>query len=198
MHVFGGGLLKKVLVIVDMQEDFISGSLGSEFAKAIVPSVVSKIEQYKALNKVGKASIVCTLDTHEPTYLETQEGKILPVVHCVKGTEGWKLNKEVDEALEGLYTSYEKMAFGSIMLANELKTMHESDQIEEIEIVGLVSSICVISNALILKAALPEVKITVDAKCIAGVSESDNTAALTVMKMCHINVINEGKEQANE
>lgn len=175
--------MKKALVVIDMQKDFIDGALGSPQAQAIVPKVVDKVKTYASKGE----KIILTMDTHKEDYMETQEGEFLPVPHCLYGTDGWNIT----EALRNLFdisqfTTFCKETFGSIELAQALKGY------DEIELVGLVSSICVISNALLIKAYWPEAKITVDAACTAGVSDDDYKASLCVMRMCHINIINEG------
>lgn len=177
-----GGLMKKVLVVIDMQNDFIRGSLGSEQAIKIIPSVVKKIEEYKENNY----EIVCTMDTHDEKYLETQEGKNLPVIHCKKNTGGWELDREVLDSLPDNYKIFEKNNFLSIELAEYLKKVNDNENLIEIEIVGLVTSICVISNALMIKGFLPEVEISVSLNGTASIGKEDYEAALLVMKMCQI------------
>ena len=170
--------MKKTLIVIDMQNDFISEALGTKEAQAIVPNVKKKIEEYKARGDV----IVFTRDTHYEDYLETNEGKHLPVKHCIKDTFGWEISKELET--EGC-PCIDKETFGFIhwgMLGED---------IEDIELVGLCTDICVVSNALILKATFPEINITVDASCCAGVTPESHQAALTTMKMCQINVIGE-------
>lgn len=177
-------LNNKVLIVVDMQNDFIDGSLGSNEAVAIVSNVIKKIDDYK-----GK--VYYTQDTHYENYLETFEGRKLPVMHCIKGTEGHRLNKEIEAlAIRNQVEPIEKLTFGSVELAELLKKEFGSS-LEEIEVVGLCTDICVISNALILKAHFPEVKITVDANCCAGVTVESHKNALAAMKMCHIDIENE-------
>lgn len=181
----------KYLIVVDMQNDFITGSLGTDEAKAIVPNVVEKI---KKCVKDG-VKVLFTQDTHYPNYLETQEGRNLPVEHCVIHTHGWNVCSEISDL--GVYNkSFFKESFGSVGLAKYLKTYRfqlplETEVIEEIELVGLCSDICVISNALLIKSFLPEVKITVDASCCAGVTPESHKNALNAMKMCQINVVGE-------
>ena len=173
----------KVLVVVDMQNDFIDGSLGSEEAKAIVPNVVKKIEDWDG------SLIVLTLDTHGENYLQTFEGEHLPVEHCIVGTEGVKLHKDVTAAILKKVTAgctvktIRKETFGSYQIACEIR-----ETPKQIDIVGLCTDICVISNALLLKAAFPETEIRVFEDCCAGTSESMNDKALDVMRMCHIEV----------
>lgn len=167
----------KTLIVVDMQNDFISGSLGSKEAQAIVPNVKKKIEEYI---KRGD-EIIFTRDTHSVDYLKTNEGKNLPVKHCINGTYGWLIADEVNHPE---CRHLDKKTFGYTLWD------YEGD-FEEIEIIGLCTDICVVSNALILKAQFPEINITVDASCCAGVTPESHQAALTTMKMCQINVIGE-------
>ena len=170
----------KYLIVVDMQKDFIDGSLGTSEAVEIVPKVVSKVAKYDG-------EVIFTLDTHSDNYLSTQEGRLLPVVHCVEGEEGWKLDKRLDDlcAAKGCKV-YTKGTFGSESLANDLRAIHEKTPIEEIELCGICTDICVVSNAMLLKAYLPEVTITVDSACCAGVTPRSHNSALEVMKMCQI------------
>ena len=168
----------KTLIVVDMQNDFITGSLGTDAAQAIVPNVKKKIEEYK----VRGDEIFFTRDTHKENYLETNEGKNLPVKHCIYGTDGWKIADGL-EPLDYSCLYINKHTFGW--------TNWSDYGFEEIEIVGLCTDICVVSNTLILKAMFPEVKITVDASCCAGVTPESHKAALLTMKMCQINVIGE-------
>ena len=168
-----------VLVVVDMQNDFISGSLGSEAARAIVPCVTEKISR----SKKSGAKVVFTLDTHTENYLDTREGRLLPVPHCVKGTVGWELCPHIAELAAGCEI-YEKPTFGSEKLASDLKALNP----KRIEIIGVCTDICVVSNALLLKAALPECDISVDSSCCAGTSENSHRAALGTMRSCQIEV----------
>ncbi len=170
--------MKKVLVVIDMQNDFIDGSLGTKEAEAIVEKVVKKIGQYAPEN------IYATRDSHQENYLETAEGKKLPVVHCIEGTEGWEINAAVAEAL-GAATIVNKPTFGSVVLAELLQAENDKEELE-IELVGLCTDICVVSNALLLKAVMPEINISVDASCCAGVTPESHEAALTTMQMCQI------------
>lgn len=166
----------KTLIVVDMQNDFISVSLGTKEAQAIVPNVKKKIEEYKARGD----EIIFTRDTHQNNYLNTNEGKHLPVEHCIEGTYGWQIADDL-EVENCLYI--DKPTFGW--------DHWKRHSFEEIELVGLCTDICVVSNALILKAQFPEINITVDASCCAGVTPESHRAALTTMKMCQINVIGE-------
>ena len=176
--------MKKVLVVVDMQNDFVDGALGTREAVSIVDNVVSKIKNFN-----GK--IIVTLDTHQHNYLETSEGKKLPVPHCIRMTNGWLLNEKVLNALsEKDYKTVEKKTFGSTKLVNEIRRIKGNEEIE-IEFVGLCTDICIVSNVLLLKAYFPEVKMTVDASCCAGVTTESHKAALETMKMCQIDVIGE-------
>ncbi len=169
--------MKRTLIVIDMQNDFITGSLGTKEAQAIVPNVKKKIEEYKARGD----EIIFTRDTHSTDYLETNEGKHLPVEHCINGTYGWIIANEVN------YPEYQhinKRTFGYTLWDCEF-------DFEDVELIGLCTDICVVSNALILKAEYPNARITVDASCCAGVTPESHQAALTTMKMCQINVIGE-------
>ena len=174
--------MNKILIVVDMQNDFIDGALGTPEAVAIVDAVKEKIKSYPPEN------VIVTMDTHGEDYMETQEGKYLPVPHCIRGTEGWYIRPEIAQLLIGAVI-YEKPTFGSMNLAKDLKELSEADDIE-IELVGLCTDICVVSNALLLKATMPEVKISVDAACCAGVTPEKHQAALETMRSCQIQVIN--------
>ena len=164
-----------------MQNDFIDGALGTKEAVAIVPEVAKKIEKARAAGEM----IVFTRDTHQQNYLETQEGKNLPVVHCVEGSNGWQISNALNV---GDSRIFDKPSFGSMELADYAASLNG---LEEIELVGLCTGICVISNAFILKAKLPEVQITVDASCCACVTPESHKTALAAMKLCQINVIGE-------
>ncbi len=169
----------KYLVVVDMQNDFISGSLGSEQAKGIVQNVKQKLQSFDG-------RVIFTRDTHSEKYLRTQEGKKLPVEHCIKGTDGWEICDELKPLVE---TVVDKGTFGSLELPGEIKK--ERSRVEEIELCGLCTDICVISNAMILKAAFPETRIVVDAKCCAGVTQESHETALNAMRAVQIDVIEE-------
>ena len=173
--------MKKILVVVDMQNDFVDGALGTKEAQSIVKNVVEKIKSYD--------DIFVTYDTHSENYMQTSEGKKLPVAHCIKGTDGWKLNSEIQQALSGKkYTEVEKITFGSVDLP-KLISEYAEDEDFSVELVGLCTDICVVSNALILKANFPEKEITVDASCCAGVSPKTHNASLDTMRCCQINII---------
>ncbi len=173
---------KSVLVVVDMQNDFITGALGTKEAEAIVPKVCERIADFAG-------EVYFTRDTHGEDYLDTQEGKRLPVAHCVKGTWGWELEPRV-EALRRS-APIDKPAFGSKGLGDILKA-RDADEggLDEVILIGLCTDICVISNALLLKAFLPETKITVDASCCAGVTPESHKTALEAMRACQIDILN--------
>ena len=168
--------MKRILIVIDMQNDFIDGALGTPEAEAIVPAVEAKIRAYPP------EAVIATMDTHGPAYLDTQEGRRLPVEHCIRGTEGWRLRPEIAALLTEAKT-YEKPSFGSVQLAEDLRAMQD---LVEIELIGLCTDICVVSNALLLKAYLPEVTIRVDAACCAGVTPEKHRAALETMRSCQI------------
>ena len=168
----------KFLIVVDMQADFITGSLGSKDAQAIVPAVVNKVKNFDG-------RVIFTRDTHFDNYLQTQEGKKLPVVHCIKDTEGWQICDELKPYANAVV---DKVTFGSIELPGMIKDL--GADIEEIQLCGLCTDICVISNAMILKASFPEVSIAVDASCCAGVSKESHNTALDAMHAVQIEIIN--------
>ena len=174
--------MQKILVVVDMQNDFIDGALGTSEAQAIVPLVKEKIEKFD-----GK--VIFTRDTHFDNYMQTQEGKNLPVPHCIKDTEGWEIRPE----LETLRTrpAIDKPTFGSVALGELLAEENREEPIESITFIGLCTDICVISNAMIAKAFLPEVPLIVDAACCAGVTPESHRNALEAMKACQIAIENE-------
>ena len=172
--------MRKILIVIDMQNDFIDAALGTKEAVSIVEAVKDKICSYAPEN------VIATMDTHGENYMETQEGKYLPVPHCIKGSEGWKIRSDIAALLEGAKI-YEKPTFGSTALAADLKELSGREEIE-LELVGLCTDICVASNALLLKAFMPEVKISVDAACCAGVTPEKHLAALETMRSCQIQV----------
>jgi len=173
--------MKKLLIVVDMQKDFVDGALGSAEAVAIVPNVVKKIGAFDG-------DIIVTYDTHEENYMQTQEGVHLPVPHCIKGTPGWELDETVQAALDSkLYTCVEKPTFGSVALVELIKTVYDPKDLE-IELCGLCTDICVVSNALLLKANFLETPVSVDSACCAGVTVDSHNAALLTMKMCQVTV----------
>ena len=172
----------KVLVVVDMQTDFVDGALGTKEAVAILPRVIDKIKEFDGM-------VMATRDTHEKDYLQTAEGKKLPVEHCIKDTVGWQLHPQIAPLIT--QPPVDKPTFGSVELAHKLAAMHDETPISSIELVGLCTDICVISNALLLKATLPEVPISVDATCCAGVSPESHSQALGAMKLCQIDIVTE-------
>ena len=178
--------MKHVLIVVDMQTDFVDGALGTPAAVAILENVTAKIKAY-AHDPDGV--IFVTYDTHAEDYMTTSEGKHLPVPHCIKGTAGWELHPTVAAALEDVtYTSVEKPTFGSVALPALVKEAAAGDF--TVELIGLCTDICVVSNTLLLKANFPEISISVDAACCAGVTPETHKAALTTMGMCQIEVKN--------
>ena len=172
--------MRKILIVIDMQNDFIDAALGTKEAVSIVEAVKEKIRSYPA------ADVIATMDTHGENYMESQEGKYLPVPHCIKGSDGWQIRPDIAELLEDAKI-YEKPTFGSTALAADLKDIAEAEEIE-LELIGLCTDICVVSNALLLKAAMPEVKISVDPSCCAGVTPEKHMAALETMRSCQIQV----------
>ena len=170
----------KVLVVVDMQHDFVDGALGSDMARAIVPNVAAKIREYRA----NGGLVLYTRDTHQANYLDTQEGHNLPVPHCIEGTEGWQILPELEV---GDSPVVNKVTFGSEHLPEVLKEL--CPQPESVELIGLCTDICVISNAMVLKAFYPEVPLTVDPACCAGVTPESHQNALEAMKVCQIRIL---------
>lgn len=170
----------KTLIVVDVQNDFVTGSLGTPEAKAVLPNIIRKINEYRMRGD----QIIFTQDTHSSYYLETNEGRHLPVPHCIIDTKGWSIVDELQIQPENDLTIY-KRTFGYTEWRDYI------DLKETIELVGLCTDICVISNALILKAIYPETKIIVDASCCAGVTPETHKSAIDVMKMCQIDIIGE-------
>jgi nicotinamidase-related amidase len=169
----------KILVVVDMQNDFIDGALGTSEAVSIVPYVKEAIKSFDG-------TVLFTRDTHFENYMESQEGQSLPVPHCIKGTQGWQIRAELDELRKT--EAIDKLTFGSSDLVEALKAQGE---IESITFVGLCTDICVISNAMVTKAFFPEIPLIVDARGCAGVTPESHLRALEAMKMCQIKIINE-------
>ena len=174
-------MMQKILIVVDMQNDFIDGALGTPEAVAILPNVKNKIETFD-----GK--VIFTRDTHTDDYMNTAEGKNLPVPHCIKDTHGWQI---ADALLP--YTKdaiiIDKPTFGSIALAELLQKEDQNKAIDEVTLIGLCTDICVISNAMLVKAALPEITVSVDASCCAGVSPESHERALAAMQVCQIKIL---------
>ena len=175
---------KRFLIVVDMQNDFIDGSLGTPEAQAIVPAVARRIRDAKAAGE----TVVATLDTHGEDYLETREGKYLPVRHCIRGEQGWRLSDALEPLLEGC-EKVEKPTFGSVRLPGIVGSQMEAGEGIRIELIGLCTDICVVSNALLLKAAFPEADIAVHRDCCAGVTPERHEAALETMASCQIEII---------
>lgn len=173
----------KVLIVIDMQKDFVDGSLGTKEAQAIVPAVVEKVRHFDG-------RVLFTKDTHYGNYKETQEGRKLPVPHCIKGTGGWELVPELEAFCREHHCQVlEKNSFGSLSLATNLQLMNEQEPLESIELAGLCTDICVVSNALLVKAALPDMPVLVDSRCCAGVTPASHEAALTVLRSCQVEVL---------
>ena len=172
--------MQDILLVIDMQNDFIDGALGTPEAQAIVPAVKKKIESFDG-------PVYFTRDTHEKDYLDTQEGRLLPVPHCIRGTQGWQIRPELD-ALRNT-EAIDKPSFGSPALAHLLRRLDSEEPIGSITLIGLCTDICVISNALLVKAALPEVPVAVDAACCAGVTPESHENALNAMAVCQIRIL---------
>ncbi|MBQ2990309.1 MAG: cysteine hydrolase [Clostridia bacterium] len=175
---------KKILIVVDMQNDFIDGALGTKEAQAIVPRVMERIRACKAEGY----TLMATLDTHGEDYMNTPEGKKLPVPHCIRGTQGWRIRGEILRELNGC-TLVEKPGFASLNLPYIVRNAAAGAQAVSIELLGVCTDICVVSNALMLKAHLPEAAIAVNAACCAGVTPEKHAAALETMRSCQIDVI---------
>ena len=173
----------KFLIVVDMQKDFIDGSLGTPEAQAIVPAAARRIREARAAGW----TVIATLDTHYDNYLDTAEGKKLPVAHCIRGTEGWALNPEIRAAMDGCLL-VEKPTFGSVRLPGIIADQ-ASEGLLTIEVIGLCTDICVVSNALLLKAHFPEAAIAVRRDCCAGVTPEKHEAALATMASCQIDIL---------
>ena len=169
---------KNVLVVVDMQKDFIDGALGTKEAEGIVEAVADYIESFEG-------EVVFTRDTHHENYMETQEGKNLPVPHCIEGTAGWQIDEKLKKYVTDTTRVFDKPTFGSVELAEYRKGQQE---ISEVTLIGLCTDICVISNAMVVKAYMPEVKVSVVEHCCAGVTPESHENALEAMKMCQISV----------
>jgi nicotinamidase-related amidase len=175
--------MNRILVVVDMQKDFVTGCLGSEEAKSILPAVVEKVQAFEG-------EVVFTRDTHREDYLNTQEGKNLPVKHCVQGTDGWELMPELEELrVKRNAVVFDKPTFGSTALGAWMVKRHAEKPIDQIVLVGVCTDICVISNALLLKAYLPEVPVAVDGACCAGVTLESHKRALLAMKSCQVEIL---------
>ena len=174
--------MRDYLIVTDMQNAFIDGALGTAEAQAIVDKVADKIKSFD-----GK--VIFTRDTHGENYMDTQEGANLPVPHCIRGTEGWEIRAELEALRTG--PAVDKPSFGSVELAHILAKENAAEPIGSVTLIGLCTDICVISNAMVIKATMPEVPITVDAACCAGVTPESHKNALAAMKMCQIKIVNE-------
>ena len=172
-------MVKHVLAVIDMQNDFIEGTLGTQEAEAIVEKVAEQIREFDG-------QVVYTRDTHFEDFLNTQEGAKLPVTHCIKGTEGWQIQADLRKLQDDDTRIFDKLTFGSVELAQYLKEM---EGLESVTLIGLCTDICVISNAMVIKAFLPELTIKVKADCCAGVTPQSHLNALEAMKMCQIEVV---------
>lgn len=174
-------MTKTALVAVDLQNDFVNGSLGFEKAKIVVQKAAGVIEQHRK----NQSAIIFTMDTHQKDYLNTQEGRNLPTPHCIQGTKGWELYHVIETLRRPQDPVFYKNTFGSVQLGTYLN----EQQFHIVTLIGLISNICVLSNAIIAKSALPEAKIIIDASCVAGPNNSLHTSALTVMEALQIEVI---------
>lgn len=172
-------MMKKALIVVDMQKDFINGALGTKEAEAIVDNVAEVVKTFDG-------DVIFTRDTHTDKYMETQEGRNLPVLHCIKDTEGWQIDRKLASLRTDAMQIFDKPSFGSVALAEYLQAQKE---LESVTLIGVCTDICVISNALLIKAFLPEVEISVIEKCCAGVTPQSHQNALEAMKMCQIKIV---------
>lgn len=173
--------MRKILLVIDMQNDFVDGALGTKEAAGMIDRAVSVIDTYP------EADIIATRDTHTEDYLSTEEGKHLPVKHCIRGSDGWQLNKKIQRAIRNAVI-IDKPSFGSLELAEMIRQAADREKIE-VTLIGLCTDICVISNALLIKAYVPETEVSVTASCCAGVTPESHEAALLAMKMCQINIV---------
>lgn len=174
--------MKSALLVIDVQNDFIDGSLGTSEAVSTVPKIVEKVEGFNG-------PVIFTRDTHYDNYLETSEGKNLPVKHCIKGSHGWQISAALDNyRIKNNCPVFDKLTFGSIECAQYIKEQVEQGKIEEVILVGFCTDICVVSNALILKALMPELPIKVDSSCCGGVTPKLHEAALSTMASCQIKI----------
>ena len=169
--------MSNVLIVIDMQNDFVTGSLGNKDAQMIVPNVKAKIKEYADRGD----RIIFTRDTHGENYLDTQEGRKLPITHCIRGSEGWEIIPQL-QPFAGDSRIFDKPAFGSVELAEYIR----DGGYEAVEMIGVCTDICVVSNALLVKAYVPELPVSVDASCCAGVTLESHHAALCTMRMCQI------------
>ena len=172
--------MEKKLILIDVQNDFVTGSLGTEEARRMLPHLIDKARHFSG-------EILMTQDSHSENYLDTQEGKILPVPHCTIGTDGWRFPQELEKLrVERAAKVYQNPCFGSVRIVSDLKDASEKNLLESVELVGICTDICVVSNALMIKSVLPELPVFVDASCCAGVTPEKHRAALEVMQSCQI------------
>lgn len=176
--------MRNILIVVDMQKDFVTGALASAEAQAILPKVKEKIEVY---DRAGK-EIIFTRDTHGEDYMQTNEGKHLPVPHCIKGTDGWQICAELTDGITSEYKTVDKPTFGFLGWKDVLASETADGSDLDVEMVGVCTDICVVSNTLILKALYPEATVRVDAGCCAGVTPEAHAAALATMRSCQVDV----------
>ena len=176
--------MRNILIVVDMQKDFVTGALASAEAQAILPKVKEKIEVY---DRAGK-EIIFTRDTHGEDYMQTNEGKHLPVPHCIKGTDGWQICAELTDGITSEYKTVDKPTFGFLGWKDVLASETADGSDLDIEMIGVCTDICVVSNTLILKALYPEATVRVDAGCCAGVTPEAHAAALATMRACQVDV----------
>lgn len=176
--------MKKLLIVVDYQNDFVTGSLGFEGATALEEPIATKIQEYRSLGEKGQ--IIFTMDTHDRHYMESKEGQHLPVVHCIDGEDGWQLYGKIAGLKGENDLVFSKPTFGSYELCEYLR--NHKDDYESIEFVGVVTNICVISNIVLAKAAIPNITLKVDASCVGSNDPKLQEAALDVMESIHVEV----------
>ncbi len=181
-------MAQKVLIVVDMQNDFIDGALGSKEAASIVDHVAEKIREAEE----HQDTIVFTQDTHDANYLSTEEGKNLPIPHCIRNTKGWEISDRLPLPKE--YTIFHKETFGSSALSEFIAKLARTKEDYVFEVIGLCTDICVLSNAVVVKTFFPNAHIVVDAACCAGVTPQSHDTALDAMKAIQIEIIHQGKE----
>ncbi|MDO5332192.1 MAG: isochorismatase family cysteine hydrolase [Bacillota bacterium] len=175
--------MNSLLLVVDVQNDFIDGSLGSKEAISTLPNIIKKVKNFNG-------DVVFTRDTHDENYMSSQEGKNLPVVHCVKNTNGWQLADELEAfRKDNNCKVFDKPTFGSVECAEYIKELFDNKKVDEVTLIGYCTDICVVSNALIIKAMMPELKLKVDSKCCAGVTPQKHNSALETMASCQIEIV---------
>ena len=177
--------MRNILIVVDMQKDFVTGALASAEAQAILPEVMAKISE---CDRAGE-EIIFKRDTHGEDYMQTNEGKHLPVPHCIKGTDGWQICSELTDGVTSEYKTVDKPTFGFLGWKDVLASETADGSDLDIEMIGVCTDICVVSNALILKALYPEATVRVDAGCCAGVTPEAHAAALATMRSCQVDII---------